>query len=148
MERPAGKARENLCCFSCFEEPALLCTLLCVHIPGLVYFCVIITIKMIHLFKENMSIEEWVEGSFNREAIHIYTYLYADFLLYRRNQHNIVKWLYSNKKPKRKKRCKLKNRKEVSGGEGGGRGNWHGEYMYIHGWFMSVYDKNHYNIVK
>ena len=133
MERPAGKARENLCCFSCFEEPALLCTLLCVHIPGLVYFCVIITIKMIHLFKENMSIEEWVEGSFNREAIHIYTYLYADFLLYRRNQHNIVKWLYSNKKPKRKKRCKLKNRKEVSGGEGGGRGNWHGEYMYIHG---------------
>ena len=133
MERPAGKARENLCCFSCFEEPALLCTLLCVHIPGLVYFCVIITIKMIHLFKENMSIEEWVEGSFNREAIHIYTYLYADFLLYRRNQHNIVKWLYSNKKPKRKKRCKLKNWKEVSGGEGGGRGNWHGEYMYIRG---------------
>ena len=32
--------------------------------------------------------------------------------------------------------------------EGGGRGDWDGEYMYIHGWFMSMYDKNHYNIVK
>ena len=29
-----------------------------------------------------------------------------------------------------------------------GRGDWDGEYMYIHGWFMSMYDKNHYNIVK
>ena len=37
---------------------------------------------------------------------------------------------------------------EGSGGEGGGRGDWDGEYMYIHGWFMSMYDKNHYNIVK
>ena len=35
---------------------------------------------------------------------------------------------------------------EGSGGEGGGRGD--GEYMYIQGWFMSMYDKNHYNIVK
>ena len=35
-----------------------------------------------------------------------------------------------------------------SGGEGGGRGDRDGEYMYIHGWFMSMYDKNHYNIVK
>ena len=34
-----------------------------------------------------------------------------------------------------------------SGGEGGGRGDWDGEYMYIHGWFMSIYNKNHYNIV-
>ena len=25
---------------------------------------------------------------------------------------------------------------------------WDGEYMYIHGWSMSMYDKNHYNIVK
>ena len=32
--------------------------------------------------------------------------------------------------------------------EGGGRGDQDGEYMYIHGWFMSMYDKNHYNIVK
>ena len=24
----------------------------------------------------------------------------------------------------------------------------YGEYMQIHGWFMSMYDKNHYNIVK
>ena len=23
-----------------------------------------------------------------------------------------------------------------------------GEYMYTHGWFMSMYGKNHYNIVK
>ena len=23
-----------------------------------------------------------------------------------------------------------------------------GEYMYIQGWFMSMYDKNHYNIIK
>ena len=37
---------------------------------------------------------------------------------------------------------------EGSGGEGGGMGDRDGEYMYIHGWFMSVYDKNHYNIVK
>ena len=35
---------------------------------------------------------------------------------------------------------------EGSGGEGGGRGDRDGEYMYIHGWFMSMYDKNHYNI--
>ena len=33
-------------------------------------------------------------------------------------------------------------------GEGGGRGDWDGEYMQTHGWFMSWYDKNHYNIVK
>ena len=33
-------------------------------------------------------------------------------------------------------------------GEGGGRGVQDGEYMYTHGWFMSVYGKNHYNIVK
>ena len=25
---------------------------------------------------------------------------------------------------------------------------WDGEYMYIHGWFMSMYGKNLYNIVK
>ena len=36
---------------------------------------------------------------------------------------------------------------EGSGGEGGGRGDRDGEYMYIQGWFMSMYDKNHYNIV-
>ena len=33
-------------------------------------------------------------------------------------------------------------------GEGGGRGILDGEHMYTHGWFMSVYGKNHYNIVK
>ena len=33
-------------------------------------------------------------------------------------------------------------------GEGGGRGIQDGEHMYIHGWFMSMHDKNHYNIVK
>ena len=33
-------------------------------------------------------------------------------------------------------------------GEGGGRGFQDGEQMYTHGWFMSVYGKNHYNIVK
>ena len=33
------------------------------------------------------------------------------------------------------------------GGEGGGRGDWDGEYMYIQGWVMSMDDKNHYNIV-
>ena len=31
---------------------------------------------------------------------------------------------------------------------GGGRGDRDGEYMEIHGWFMSLYDKTHYNIVK
>ena len=33
-------------------------------------------------------------------------------------------------------------------GEGGGRGVQDGEHMYTHGWFMSVYGKNHYDIVK
>ena len=33
-------------------------------------------------------------------------------------------------------------------GEGGGRGVQDGEHMYIHGWFMSVYGKHLYNIVK
>ena len=37
---------------------------------------------------------------------------------------------------------------EGSGGEGGGRGDRDGEYMYIHGWFMPMYGKNHYSIVK
>ena len=32
--------------------------------------------------------------------------------------------------------------------EGGGRGLRDGEHMYTHGWFMSMYGKNHYNIVK
>ena len=32
-------------------------------------------------------------------------------------------------------------------GEGGGRGVQDGEHMYTHSWFMSMYDKNHYNIV-
>ena len=33
-------------------------------------------------------------------------------------------------------------------GEGGGRGVQDGEHMYTHGWFMSIYGKTHYNIVK
>ena len=33
-------------------------------------------------------------------------------------------------------------------GEGGGRGIQNGEHMYTHGWFMSMYGKNHYNIEK
>ena len=33
-------------------------------------------------------------------------------------------------------------------GERGGRGVKDGEHMYTHGWFMSKYGKNHYNIVK
>ena len=33
-------------------------------------------------------------------------------------------------------------------GEGGGRGVQDGGHMYTHGWFISVYGKNHYNIVK
>ena len=33
-------------------------------------------------------------------------------------------------------------------GERGGRGVQDGEHMYIHGWYMSVYGKSHYNIVK
>ena len=37
---------------------------------------------------------------------------------------------------------------EGLGRVGGGRGDWDGEYMQIHGWFMSMYDKTHYNIVK
>ena len=37
---------------------------------------------------------------------------------------------------------------EGSGGEGVGRGDRDAEYMCIQGQFMSMYDKNHYNIVK
>ena len=33
-------------------------------------------------------------------------------------------------------------------GEGVGRGVQDGEHMYTHGWFMSMYGKKHYNIVK
>ena len=33
-------------------------------------------------------------------------------------------------------------------GEGDGRGVQDGEHVYTHGWFMSMYGKNHYNIVK
>ena len=33
-------------------------------------------------------------------------------------------------------------------GEGGGRGVQDGEHMCTHGWFMSMYGKNHQNIVK
>ena len=33
-------------------------------------------------------------------------------------------------------------------GEGGGRGVQDGEYMYTHGWFMSVYCKKPHNIIK
>ena len=37
---------------------------------------------------------------------------------------------------------------EGRNGEGGGRGVQDGEHMYTHGWFMSMYGKNHHNIVK
>ena len=33
-------------------------------------------------------------------------------------------------------------------GEGGERGVQDGEHMYTHGWLMSMYGKNHHNIVK
>ena len=33
-------------------------------------------------------------------------------------------------------------------GEGGGRGAQDGWHMYIHGWFMTMYDKIQHNIVK
>ena len=33
-------------------------------------------------------------------------------------------------------------------GEGGGRGVQDDEHMSTHGWFMSMYGKNHYNVVK
>ena len=32
--------------------------------------------------------------------------------------------------------------------EGGGRGVQDGDHVYTHSWFMSMYGKNHYNIVK
>ena len=31
---------------------------------------------------------------------------------------------------------------------GGGREGYQGKHMYTHGWFMSMYGKNHHNIVK
>ena len=33
-------------------------------------------------------------------------------------------------------------------GEGSGRGLQDGEHIYTHGWFMSMYGKNHYNTEK
>ena len=33
-------------------------------------------------------------------------------------------------------------------GEGGRRGSQDREHMQIHGWFISMYDKNHWNILK
>ena len=33
-------------------------------------------------------------------------------------------------------------------GDGGGMGVQDGEHIYTHGWFMSMYGKNHLNIVK
>ena len=33
-------------------------------------------------------------------------------------------------------------------GESGGRGVQDGEHMFTHGWFMSMYGKNHYNIIE
>ena len=38
--------------------------------------------------------------------------------------------------------------REGQDGEGGGREVQDGEHKYTHGWFMSMYGKNHYNIVK
>ena len=32
--------------------------------------------------------------------------------------------------------------------DGGGKGVQDGEHMYTHGWFMSMYVKNHYSFVK
>ena len=32
--------------------------------------------------------------------------------------------------------------------DGMGRGVQDGEHMYTHGWFMSMYGKNHHNIIK
>ena len=40
------------------------------------------------------------------------------------------------------------NNSEGWDGEGGGREGQDGEHMYTHGWLMSMYGKNHYNIVK
>ena len=37
---------------------------------------------------------------------------------------------------------------EELGGKGGGRGDRDGEYIELHGWFMSMYDKTHWNVVK
>ena len=36
---------------------------------------------------------------------------------------------------------------EGSDGAGGGREVQDGGHMYTHGWFMSMYGKNHYNII-
>ena len=60
-----------------------------------------------------------------------------------------------NKKVKNNKIQKIKKQKVRTGKtqrdrverEVGG-GDRDGEYMYIQGWFMSIYDKNHYNFVK
>ena len=40
------------------------------------------------------------------------------------------------------------NDPEGRDGEGGWGEGQYGEHMYTHGWFMLMYGKNHYNIVK
>ena len=40
------------------------------------------------------------------------------------------------------------DKREGWDGEGGERGVQDGGHMYTHGWFMWMYGKNHYNIVK
>ena len=43
--------------------------------------------------------------------------------------------------------CTGMTQRDEMGREGGG-GVQDGEHMYTHGWFMSMYGKNHYNILK
>ena len=49
---------------------------MCTYIPSFVYFFVIITIKIIHLFKENVSIEEW-GGREVQQGGDTYIYIYT-----------------------------------------------------------------------
>ena len=41
-----------------------------------------------------------------------------------------------------------KTQRNGMGGVGSGRWDQDGEHMQLHGWFMSMYGKKHYNIVK
>ena len=60
-----------------------------------------------------------------------------------------VKWITSPGSMRETGRSGLVHWDDPEGwdGEGGGRGVQDGEHMYTHGWFMSMYGENHYNIV-
>ena len=83
------------------------------------------------------SVGEGEGGMFRENSIETYT-------LSRVKQITSPGWMYETSA---RTWCTGKTQRDRVEGEVEG-GDRDGEYMYIHGWFMSMYDKTHYNIVK